>query len=193
MLVGTVPKETKKGMKFATLSSENVIDKVREAANKEGILVFPVATVGKAYPVDDGTLCDVNVTFRVQSIEDGSFITIAGYGEGADTQDKAGGKAGTYAMKAALVQALLAGGSKAKGGVKAPDTDDEDEPIPGGVKRTGKPKAMSKDDVAELFNRAQDRVEYLAAFAQVKLLDPAVQLALRPVIAEANTRIPKDA
>ena len=51
---------------------------------------------------------------------------------------------------------------------------------------------MDKDAVAELFKLAADRVEYGAALAQAKLLDPAAQLEIRPAIAEANTRIPKE-
>lgn len=188
--VGVISKEKKNGMKFATLSSENVIDKVRDAANDEGVLIYPYSTVGHALLCEDGTLCDVNVTFRVQAIEDGSYITIAGFGEGADSQDKAGGKAGTYAMKAALVQALLAAGSKARGGLKAPDTDDTDEPIPGGVKaKTGKPKAPTNEAVLALFEDAGDNDAYAYALAQVRLMTPENQVSLRPAIIAAKARI----
>ncbi len=187
--IGTVAKVKKEGMKFATLNNETVTDLVRAATDKEGVLVYPYSTAGTALAVEDGTMCGVNITFRVQAIEDGSYIQIAGFGEGADSQDKAGGKAGTYAMKAALIQALLAGGSKAKGGVKSPDTDDTETAIAGGVKaKTGKPKAPHVDEVKALFEMAQTPEDYSSALAKAKLMDPTLQLQIRPEVIAAKTR-----
>lgn len=190
--VGTVPKEKKPGMKFETLSSENVIDKVRAACDDEGVLVYPVNVQGSGKVVEDGTLADVNQTFRVQALEDGSYIEIAGFGLGADSQDKAGGKAGTYSLKAALVQALLAGGSKKKGGVKTPDTDDEDEPIKGGVKpKTNAPQARPVEDIRKVFQLAQTKEEYAAAVVEGKRLHPNDQQAIMADIVAAKERCNK--
>lgn len=116
----------KAGVKFKVRSADELVDKLRPVANELGLLIYPVAAQGKGHVVDNGTLAEVNLTIRIQAVEDGSYIDIAGFGLGADNQDKAGGKAGTYAFKAALVQALLAGGAE--------DTDDSDTPIAGGVR-----------------------------------------------------------
>lgn len=161
--VGVFKKELKKGMSFKTLSAEMVIDKVRALANKEGLLIVPVESTGTTLPVERGTLAAVNQKFKIQSVEDGSYIYIASFGVGADTQDKAGGKANTYSLKTALVQALLAGGEK--------DTDDEQDPIPGGITKAKPAGEVPKvDDVKALFDLAQDKVEYKAAMSLARKL-----------------------
>lgn len=189
--VGTVPKERKQGMKFDTLSAENVIDKVRDAADRHGVLVYPVMVQGVGHAIEDGTLADVTVTFNVQAISDGSYITIAGFGLGADSQDKAGGKAGTYAMKQALVQALLANGSTKKGGIGrknaiAADTDDTDTPIEGGVKRSAPPAV---DDVIALFDMAQTKEEFNAVMVKFKRVHPDNQIECKDSLLNAMTRL----
>lgn len=143
--VGNLKAKKKDGVKFKVRSAEELSDKLRKAEDAAGVISYPVLAGGNGYPVEDGTLASVCLTIRVKALSDGSYIDIAGFGLGADTQDKAGGKAMTYGWKAAFIQALQAGG--------ADDTDDTDTPIQGGVKKkgAGKPTVQSvKDALADL-------------------------------------------
>ncbi len=46
-----------------------------------------------------GNLTTVNVTYRIANTEGDDYVDVVSTGEGADTQDKAAGKAMTYAYK----------------------------------------------------------------------------------------------
>jgi hypothetical protein len=124
--VGVLKAKKKDGVRFKVRSADELADRVRPVAERLGLLIYPVGVEGKGHVVEGGTLAEATITLRIRAIADGSHFDIQGFGLGADNQDKAGGKAGTYAWKTALVQALTAGGEK--------DTDDSDTPIAGGVK-----------------------------------------------------------
>jgi hypothetical protein len=162
--VGVVKAEKKDGVKFKVRSADKLADKLRKAADEEGLLIYPVFAQGRGYPVEDGTLAEVNLTLRIQALSDGSFIDVMGFGLGADTQDKAGGKAGTYAWKACLIQTLLAGGAE--------DTDDTDTPIPGGVKAKGTratPK-LTVEAVRTELAQVQDEAGFKALAQKARVL-----------------------
>lgn len=184
--VGNIELKQKPGMKFKTRAATDTYDKIRAAADELGILIYPHEGKGEGKVVDSGTLADVELTIIAQAIEDGSCIAIYGYGQGADTQDKAGGKAGTYAFKQALIQACLAGGEKTPKKDRMPDTDDDDAPIPGGVKpAAGKPTA---DSVKAALESAADEPAYRAAVEALKKLAPEAQVAMKPVAVAAKAR-----
>lgn len=124
--LGILKAKKKDGVKFKVRSADELNDKLRPLALEEGLLIYPVGCNGQGYAVEDGTLASVNLVLRIQALTDNSYVDVCGFGLGADSQDKAGGKAGTYAWKAALVQTFLAGG--------ADDTDDTDTPIKNGVR-----------------------------------------------------------
>ncbi len=179
--VGVIKAKKKEGVKFNVRSASDLADRLRAAASQAGLLIYPVSVVGKAFPLDSGTLAEVTITLRCQAISDGSYIDIMGFGLGADNQDKAGGKAGTYAWKTALIQLLLAGGAE--------DTDDSDTPIKGGVKRLGAggPKPTS-EGVKAAFEAATDKASYDAAVALVKQLSPQDQMPLMDTVRGAKAR-----
>ena len=52
----------------------------------------------------NGNIGQVHVTYRMVCSDDGGSITIESVGEGADSQDKASGKAMTYCYKYALLR-----------------------------------------------------------------------------------------
>lgn len=184
--VGVVELKKKNGMKFETRASTDLTDKLAQACNDHGVLVYPTRGTGKSITADNGTMADVELTIVAQSIEDGSRLEFYGYGQGADTQDKAGGKAGTYAFKQALLQALLAGGTKTPKKDRIPDTDDSDEPIPGGVRaKSGKP---TFDEVKAEMEAAQDEPGYRAALAKLKLASPQDQVRLADIARPARAR-----
>jgi hypothetical protein len=181
--VGTLKAKKKEGVKFKVRSLDELVDKVRPVANALGLLIYPVEAKGQGHVVEDGTLAEVQLRVRIQAIEDGSYVDVAGFGLGADGQDKAGGKAGSYAFKAALVQALLAGGAE--------DTDDTDTPISGGVRaKKGGPKGPTREETVAALDAATDEPSYKAAAALVLKLKPDDQLAVRDlgVIAAAKVR-----
>lgn len=187
--VGVIEAKKKDGVKFKVRANEDLVDKVGPAANELGILIYPHEAVGKGHVVEDGTLAETTVVIIAQAVEDGSFLVFEGFGLGADNQDKAGGKAGTYAFKQALVQALLAGGSKDKRN-RLPDTDDTDTPIAGGVrpKRQG---ALSPEAVKAMFEAIGqgDKEAYNVALAEIKKLSPQAQVDLMPVVKAARDRV----
>ncbi len=187
--VGVVEAKRKQGMKFDTRASTDLMDKLSQACNDHGVLVYPTRGNSKGIVVEDGTLADVELTVVAQAIEDGSRLEFYGYGQGADNQDKAGGKAGTYAFKQACIQALLAGGTKAPKSGRIPDTDDTDTPIEGGVRaKTGKPKAPTFDAVCAALEDARDEAGYRLALADLKLASPADQVKLAPIAHTARAR-----
>lgn len=187
--VGVIEAKRKQGMKFDTRASTDLMDKLSAACDDLGVLVYPSEGRGKGLVVEDGTLADVELYVTVQAIEDGSMLQLYGYGQGADSQDKAGGKAGTYAFKQACIQALLAGGTKTKKSDRIADTDDTDSPIEGGVKpKTSKPKAPSFDEVKALMEAATVESEYREALAKLKLASPADQVKLADIARPARAR-----
>ncbi len=122
------------GPAFAIKSSKELEIKLREACDDLDIPVCsPVGVDGGNIDADRGTVAFVKVVQRIGCM-DGSFIDFVGIGHGADAQDKAAGKASTYARKDALSKGLIAPDKEMV------DTDDEESPIAGGVtaRRGGK-------------------------------------------------------
>ncbi len=175
---GTLKATKKEGVRFMIRSLDRLVDLIRKPANDLGLLIYPAQAAGKGFVVEDGTLAECNLTVRIQAIEDGSYLDICGFGLGADNQDKAGGKAGSYAFKQALIQALLAGG--------ADDTDDTDTPIKGGIrpKQTG----QSQHDLGKLLDAAMVEEAYKFAIALVRQAAPETQLAVRDNVIAAKKR-----
>jgi hypothetical protein len=189
--VGVLKAKVKQGVKFKVRSADELADRVRPEADRLGLLIYPVGVEAKGHVVDSGTLAEATVTLRIKSISDGSYFDVVGFGLGADNQDKAGGKAGTYAWKSALVQALIAGGEK--------DTDDSDTPIQGGVRPRppagaarpavpGKTPEEVRSMVAEAA-AAKDGTKLRAAIDAARGLNQADQDALTPAIREAAAAI----
>lgn len=198
MTIGILKKVKKDKVKFLVRSSEDLIDKLKEEANRLGLLIYPAPAVlnhegvpvftssGKLALVEDGTLAEVNQAFIIQAVEDGSKIAIYGFGLGADSMDKAGGKAGTYAQKAALIQSLQLGGTATAKALGVKDTDDEGEPIKGGVR-----KPVVKDTLSAL-RETLDDVDTAEEYADIKprllALTPEDQNKLRSSILAAKER-----
>lgn len=190
--VGVVEAKKKDGVKFKVRSAEDLIDKIRAKANELGILIYPVAAGGKGHVVEDGTLAEQILGVVAQSVEDGSTLRFEGFGLGADNQDKAGGKAGTYAFKQALIQALLAGGKENAKALGVADTDDTDTPIEGGVRARvpGKKRGPSDEEITAAFASAQDEAGYRAAVKLLQQVSPERQMAFdKAVIRDAQGRL----
>lgn len=127
--------EAKKGgAAFPVKSAKELMIKLRTSLDKHKASCWVVGQDVKNIELDRGTACMVQSKVRLAA-SDGSFVDFVGVGHGADTQDKAAGKASTYAWKDALCKGLDLPDAEMV------DTDDTGEPVPGGVtKAKGKTK-----------------------------------------------------
>jgi len=86
---------------YKAVSEEKVTSTVRESLIKNGIVIIPVEQSHHR----EGTLSTVDVSYRIQNIEDPEdYIVAKSSGTGTDTQDKGVGKAMTYAYKYLLLR-----------------------------------------------------------------------------------------
>lgn len=96
--------------KYKAISEEKVTTAVREQLIKQGIVIVPImqeSAVTELIRTDKSVnqRADVHTRYRIQNIDDVSdFIEIESNGSGVDTQDKAVGKAMTYAYKYMLLR-----------------------------------------------------------------------------------------
>ena len=86
---------------YKAISEEKVTTTVRESLIKHGIAIVPVEQEHSR----EGTLSTVDVSYRIQNIDDiEDYVIAKSSGTGADTQDKGVGKAMTYAYKYLLLR-----------------------------------------------------------------------------------------
>ena len=96
--------------KYKAISEEKVTTAVREQLVKQGIVIIPImqeSTVTELIRTDKSVnqRADVHTRYRIQNIDDvNDFIEVESNGSGVDTQDKAVGKAMTYAYKYMLLR-----------------------------------------------------------------------------------------
>ena len=87
--------------KYRAISEEKVTTTIRKSLITHGIVIVPV----KQEHSKDGVLTTVDVTYRIQNIEnENDYIEAVSSGTGVDTQDKGVGKAMTYAYKYLLLR-----------------------------------------------------------------------------------------
>ena len=87
--------------KYRAISEEKVTTTIRKSLITHGIVIVPV----KQEHSKDGVLTTVDVTYRIQNIEnENDYIEAVSSGTGVDTQDKGVGKAMTYAHKYLLLR-----------------------------------------------------------------------------------------
>lgn len=155
--IGGLKAEMKSGgPRFAVKSSKDLIIKVRDALDKTGCHAMMVKCDAKYIETESGTAAEARVVMRVCA-PDGSYVDFEGYGQGVATDDKAGGKAVTYAQKCAWVYGLQLPDAEMK------DTDDEEGLAP---VRKGT-KAAKSFEVA---------IEQAATKAELEALLPALKL-----------------
>lgn len=96
--------------KYKAISEEKVTTAVRKELVNLGIVIAPIEqtmNVTELIRTDKSVnqRADVNVKYRVQNIENtDDYIIVSSSGSGVDTQDKAIGKAMTYAYKYMLLR-----------------------------------------------------------------------------------------
>lgn len=96
--------------KYKAISEEKVTTAVRKELVKQGIVIIPImqeSTVTELIRTEKSVnqRADVHTKYRIQNIDDvNDFIEVESNGSGVDTQDKAVGKAMTYAYKYMLLR-----------------------------------------------------------------------------------------
>lgn len=96
--------------KYKAISEEKVTTEVRKELVDVGIVIAPIEQTMSVTELarSDKSVnqrADVNVKYRIQNIENvDDFIIVSSSGSGVDTQDKAIGKAMTYAYKYMLLR-----------------------------------------------------------------------------------------
>lgn len=151
--VGGLKASKKDGVAFPVKSAKDLMAKLRDSLDKHGAHCYVVGQDVTNIEVDRGTACMVQSKVRLAA-EDGSFVDFVGVGHGADSQDKASGKASTYAWKDALCKGLDLPDAEMV------DTDDSDAPLPGGVKTLKKGRTRIGDEP-----EAKPATEYVVAIA----------------------------
>lgn len=141
---GLQAKKQANGPQFAVKSAKDLGIKLRDALDETGLVCFVVGQQGGNLEVEKGTAAYVQTLIRVGA-PDGSYVDFAGSGHGADRDDKAGGKASTYAWKDALVKGLNLPDAEMV------DTDDEVGNSP--VRKQATP-LPSKEEVEESLRTA---------------------------------------
>lgn len=95
---------------YKAISEEKVTTSVRKELVSLGIVIAPIEQTMNVTELirSDKTVnqrADVNVKYRIQNIDDvNDYIIVSSSGSGVDTQDKAIGKAMTYAYKYMLLR-----------------------------------------------------------------------------------------
>lgn len=85
---------------YKAISEEKVTTAVRESLIKHGLVIIPIEQDYQRH----GNIASVQVKYKIADIDTGAYEIITSVGEGADTQDKAAGKAMTYAYKYMLLR-----------------------------------------------------------------------------------------
>lgn len=128
--------------KYRAISEEKVTTTIRKSLITHGIVIVPV----KQEHSKDGVLTTVDVTYRIQNVEDeNDYIEAVSSGTGVDTQDKGVGKAMTYAYKYLLLRTFA-----------IPTGEDPDK--------------ISSAELDDRFSREQ-KVEYIDDIKKKVLLD----------------------
>lgn len=150
--VGPIAKNSEVGTgknAYKAVSDKDVKEKVGKVLADNGLSLLPIDVVAnestytsKDYNGNDRLNFFTSVTTKYLLLhESGESIVLTGYGHGVDTQDKAAGKATTYALKYLLLYLSMA----ATGGLDESEGDDMSPKtvVPPGAS-TGKPAAMNQ-------------------------------------------------
>ena len=155
---------------YKGVSDKDVKETYSKAMSENGLCILPVE-INDTVKVDrwndkDGkakqsVFCTVNTKYLLCHTS-GETQIIAGYGHGVDSQDKAAGKATTYAMKYALLYTFM---------TPTGDIDDADETHSQQLNTPPKPLPPVKD-VEQLIKHAKDKGWSIKNIEAIRLLTP---------------------
>ena len=117
--------------KYKAISEEKVTTAVRKQLVEQGIVIIPimqesvVTELIRTYKTVNQR-ADVHTRYRIQNIDDvNDYIEVESNGSGVDTQDKAVGKAMTYAYKYMLLRTFAIPTGEDPDKISSAETDDK--------------------------------------------------------------------
>lgn len=117
--------------KYKAISEEKVTTAVRKQLVEQGIVIIPImqeSVVTELIRTDKtvNQRADVHTRYRIQNIDDvNDYIEVESNGSGVDTQDKAVGKAMTYAYKYMLLRTFAIPTGEDPDKISSAETDDK--------------------------------------------------------------------
>ena len=117
---------------YKAISEEKVTTSVRKELVNLGIVIAPIEQTMNVTELmrtekSVNQRADVNVKYRIQNIEDvNDYIIVSSSGSGVDTQDKAIGKAMTYAYKYMLLRTFAIPTGEDPDKISSAETDAKD-------------------------------------------------------------------
>ena len=117
--------------KYKAISEEKVTTAVRKQLVEQGIVIIPImqeSVVTELIRTDKSVnqRADVHTRYRIQNIDDiNDYIEVESNGSGVDTQDKAVGKAMTYAYKYMLLRTFAIPTGEDPDKISSDETDDK--------------------------------------------------------------------
>lgn len=117
--------------KYKAISEEKVTTAVRKQLVEQGIVIIPImqeSVVTELIRTDKSVnqRADVHTRYRIQNIDDvNDYIEVESNGSGVDTQDKAVGKAMTYAYKYMLLRTFAIPTGEDPDKISSAETDDK--------------------------------------------------------------------
>lgn len=153
--------------KYKAISEEKVTTVVRKELVKQGIVIIPImqeSTVTELIRTEKSVnqRADVHTRYRIQNIDDvNDFIEVESNGSGVDTQDKAVGKAMTYAYKYMLLRTFAIPTGEDPDKISSAETDYKMKTEIDGEKLITKSQAQALNTSIENANIKDDVVELI--------------------------------
>lgn len=153
--------------KYKAISEEKVTTAVRKELVKQGIVIIPImqeSTVTELIRTEKSVnqRADVHTRYRIQNIDDvNDFIEVESNGSGVDTQDKAVGKAMTYAYKYMLLRTFAIPTGEDPDKISSAETDYKMKTEIDGEKLITKTQAQALNTSIENANIKDEVVELI--------------------------------
>jgi hypothetical protein len=153
--------------KYKAISEEKVTTAVRKELVKQGIVIIPImqeSTVTELIRTEKSVnqRADVHTKYRIQNIDDvNDFIEVESNGSGVDTQDKAVGKAMTYAYKYMLLRTFAIPTGEDPDKISSAETDYKMKTEIDGEKLITKSQAQALNTSIENANIKDEIVELI--------------------------------
>lgn len=181
--IGGLKAVKKAGVPYKTKDAALLMEKLRKGLDDLNLTACVIDQEVNHYPqvtdeTGDITTCvHVTATIRIEA-EDGSYRDMVGSGHGFSSDDKAGGKASTYAWKDALIKGLCLPDADMV------DADDESKPL------KVAPKKTAVQAWSEAFDNCNTSVGYgaLVNALHKAVLPDADRAAIGPAVERAKDR-----
>lgn len=100
---------------YKAISEASVLNEIKPLLKKYKLIIFPISvevkdienTYNDKYGEKTRLMTQVNVQYKIVDVESSEFEILASVGNGVDPQDKASGKAWTYAYKGLLQKTFM--------------------------------------------------------------------------------------